>query len=276
MIETAMQEVSILSQDGTLLHLEGSPGGTPVLVLHGLGYASWAALPLRRHLAGLSPDLGIWSLDNRGTGGSDRGSRRSSVELLAADAALAAERLGGGVHVVGYSMGGYIAQVLAARRPDLVASVVLMSTSGGGAHAVPLPESTRRAWLEAASGPPDEYARRTMPLSFRPGWPEDHPKEYQAVLEARLRRPTPAEVWREQYEECEKYLLAGCDIERLTAPALVLHGGADRVLPVENGRALANALPAAVYQEYPAAGHLLHIEEPARVAADLSHFFSRP
>jgi pimeloyl-ACP methyl ester carboxylesterase len=267
----SLHEFPVSAVDGAELHVEGAAGDRTVLVLHGLGYASWAAEPLRR---ALGDGFGVWSLDNRGTGRSAPGTESFSIDLLAADAALVAEALGGPVHVVGYSMGGYIAQILAATRPDLVASLVLMSTSGGGAQAVPVPEATRRAWLSAAGLAPEDYARATMPLSFRDGWTAEHAAEYEAVIGARLRHPTSPQVWREQYEACERFLANGYDVGGLTAPALVLHGSADRVVPVQNGRALAAAIPAVRYREIPAAGHLLHIEEPELVAAELSEFFT--
>ena len=51
-------------------------------------------------------------------------------------------------------------------------------------------------------------------------------------------------------------------MERIDAPALVLHGDADLIVPVENGRMLASRLPNARYVELPGRGHNLPLEDP--------------
>lgn len=266
-----LTQIRVRTYDDAVLHMEGSRTGRAVLLLHGLGYASWAAQPLR---LALDEELALWSLDNRGTGRSTRGQRELSIELLADDAALAIEALGRPAIVVGYSMGGYIAQLLALSRPELVRQLILVGTSPGGTQAVPVPDDTRKVWLDAADQTPEEYARRTMPLSFRDGWPQSHPDEYEDVIQARLTYPTSSEIWREQYHACEKFLQTGARTAELSVPTLILHGGADRVLPPENGRAIARMLPTAPYRELPGAGHLLHLEQPEVVAAEVRRFVS--
>jgi len=263
----------VRTEDGAVLHVTAGVAGRPVMLLHGLGYVSWAAELLR---TSLRPELALCTVDNRGTGRSTRGASPISIEVLARDAAEVLTSLGGAepMPVIGYSMGGYIAQLLAVTRPDLVSAVILIGTSGGGASAVPVPEPTRRAWLDAAHLPPEEYAARTMPLSFREGWPAAHPVDYERILSARLEHPTSPEVWREQYDACECFLRDGYDRSALTAPVLILHGAADRVVPVENGRALARLLPHARYREVPGAGHLLHLEQLTFVADEIRRFLS--
>jgi 3-oxoadipate enol-lactonase len=168
----------------------------------------------------------------------------------------------GPAHVLGLSMGGYIALMLALRRPQLVRSLVLAGTSAGGADATPIPDATREAWLAAAGLPPAEYARRTMPLSFAPGWTDEHPEDYEALLAARLEYPTPPDAWRAQYEAAQRFMDAGAPVERIDVPALVVHGDADRIVPVENGRALAARLPNARLVELRGRGHLALLEDP--------------
>ena len=273
MSDSKLIEISLRTDDGAVLHMEGPPAGRAVLVLHGLGYASWAADPLRH---ALGEDLGLWSLDNRGTGRSTPGRRPFSIEQFAADAAHAVEALRPPITVVGYSMGGYIAQLLALTRPELVSSLILIGTSAGGTSSVPVPEATREAWLDAVGTPPEAYAERTMPFSFRDGWPESNAANYERIIRSRLAHPTPADTWRAQYDACERFLRTGSQISKIATSTLVLQGAADRVLPVGNGRAIAEALPSARYREVPAAGHLLHLEEPDLVAAEIHRLHSLP
>ena len=59
---------------------------------------------------------------------------------------------------------------------------------------------------------------------------------------------------------------------RLRAPSLVLHGEADRLIPVENGCLLAAAIPGARLILYPGAGHLFFVERAAEVNRDIRDF----
>jgi 3-oxoadipate enol-lactonase len=243
--------------------------GPPVLLVPGLGYGSWcwrAQHPLGRYWR-------LLAVEPRGSGRSWKPAGPYSVPAMAADLATVVRAVGGGpVHVVGLSMGGFLALTLALEHVGLVRSLVLLATSGGGEGHVPMPEATRSAWLGAAHLPPEGYARATMPLSFSPGWAQAHRDEYERWLAARLEHPTPPESWAAQYAACEAYLRDGIPAEQIDVPVLVLHGDHDRVVPEENGRILAERLPRARLLPVTGAGHLLHMERPRLVNAAVTGF----
>jgi 3-oxoadipate enol-lactonase len=242
------------------LYVEVHGDGPPLLLVQGLGYAVWA---WQRQLTAFAERWRVIAFDNRGAGRSSKPPGPYSIEEMADDAAeVLTAHATEPAHVLGLSMGGYIALTLALRRPQLVRSLVLAGTSAGGADATPIPDATREAWLAAAGLPPAEYARRTMPLSFAPGWTDEHPEDYEALLAARLEHPTPPEAWRAQYEAAQRFMDAGAPVERIDVPALVVHGDADRIVPVENGRALAARLPNARLVELRGRGHLALLEDP--------------
>jgi 3-oxoadipate enol-lactonase len=64
-------------------------------------------------------------------------------------------------------------------------------------------------------------------------------------------------------------------VERIEAPALVVHGTEDVIVPVENGRRLAARLPNAEYLELEGAGHNLSLEDPEGLAAIVLEFLDR-
>jgi len=264
-----LQRRSVLTADNARLHLEGS-GPPKILMLHGLGYASWEAQPLRK---AIGPECGLWSLDNRGTGRSEHTSSPTSITELSADAAQAIESLGGPLTVLGHSMGGYTAQTLARSRPDLVNALILIATSSGGTDAEPVPQATLDAWSRASGLDPAEYARRTMPLSFSENWPQQHPKEFEHILSERSQHPTPGAVWRHQFDAAQQFLKAGIACDYAT-PTVIIHGSADRIVPVANGQSLARQLPNAEYHEFPGVGHLPHLEKPETVAQIIRAFMT--
>ena len=211
----------------------------------------------------LGAELNLNAFDNRGAGRSDKPAGPYTIAQLADDAAGVLDGLGlARVAVLGHSMGGYIAQELALRHPSRVRSLVLVGTASGGPATLPVPKTTLDIWLANAHLPPPEYVRATMHLSFAPGWTDDHPSEYEAFIEARLEYPTPPEAWRAQFDAANAWSAAARPVEEIRVPTLVIHGDADRVLPVENGREIARRIPGAELRELPGRGHVLNLEEP--------------
>ena len=251
------------------LYVDELGEGPPLLLLNGLGYANWA---WQRQLPDLSRRFRCIAVENRGTGRSPKPPGPYSIEQMADDAAeaLAGRR----AHVGGYSMGGYLAQALALRHPGLVDRLVLVCTATGGPDVVETPEETAAAWLANAGKSPQEFARATQPLSFRPGWAEEHPDGLEALLRSRLEFPTPPECWRAQYEAAREWTSRVHPIEEIASPALVVHGTADRVVPYENGVELARRLPHARLETFDGAGHLLFIEEAPRFNAMVASFLT--
>jgi 3-oxoadipate enol-lactonase len=241
------------------LYVEEHGEGPPLLLLNGLGYANWA---WQRQLPGLSKSFRCVAVENRGTGRSPKPPGPYSLEEMADDVAETLD--GRRAHVCGYSMGGYLAQAFTLRHPQLVDRLVLVCTATGGPHVVPTPPETAAAWLENAGKTPQEFAHATQPLSFRPGWADEHPDELEALLRDRLEFPTPPECWRAQYDACRAWMADRSPVEEIAVSALVVHGTADRIVPYENGVELARRLPNARFETFEGAGHLLFIEEPER------------
>lgn len=255
---------SLLKAGAVSLWFEREGGGTPLLMVTGLGYATWCWAGLR---TALRERWDLLMFDNRGTGRSDKPAGPYTMAMLADDAAAVMQAAGvARAHVLGHSMGGYISLTLAERHPLLVRSLTLIGTSPGGPGTLPLPEETQTLWDENSKLPPAESARRGMPQSFAPGWTARHPQEFEALLARRLEYPTPPACWLAQYHACVHYVVHGIDVSRITAPSLVIHGVQDRVVPHHNGELLAQRLPHARFVSLPESGHLPFLEEPARVA----------
>ncbi|GAA1077221.1 alpha/beta fold hydrolase [Nocardiopsis composta] len=177
--------------------------------------------------------------DHRGTGSS--GAPREaeySIARFAADVAAVLDDLGvERAHVYGTSMGGKVAQRLAADHPDRVGALVLGCTSPGGPNAVAADPGIGRALgsLDRAA------ARRTLiDLMFNPGWAERNPGS-----ERVLGDPGMAAHARRGHLAASRGHDAWDDLPRITAPTLVLHGTDDVFAPVGNALLLAERIPGA-------------------------------
>jgi 3-oxoadipate enol-lactonase len=253
--------------------VEESGDGFPLLLITGRGdskysaRAQWAAYGMRRR---------VLAFDNRGTGLSAKPPGPYSIELMADDAASVLDARGLELaDVYGYSMGGYIALTLARRRPELVRSLVLACTGPGGPDHEPPTADTLEIWTKAAQLPPEEAVRMAYRTAFTPGWPDDHPQEYDHWVAARLDPPTPLECWLAQTAAVDGYKETGVEVERIDVPALVVHGDLDAVVPVSNGRLLAARMPRAELVVLPGRGHAPMLEEPEAFGELVCSFLDR-
>ena len=255
------------------LDVEEHGDGFPFLLIQGLGYSKWAS---RAQIADYAERRRVLAFDNRGTGLSPKPPGPYTIEELADDAAsvLDARRISS-ADVYGHSLGGFIALTLALRRPELVRALVLVGTGPGGPSHEPLPPETLETWMSVVGLPLDEAVRRTLPTAFAPGWIDGHPAEYAKWLAARLDPPTPPECWRAQLEAGRAFVEKGVPVEEITAPALVVHGDLDCVIPLSNGRLLAERLWNAELVVLPGRGHVPMLEEPAEFSAVVCAFLDR-
>jgi pimeloyl-ACP methyl ester carboxylesterase len=243
------------------LHVEEHGSGDTLLLHQGLGQGSWA---WRYIVPAFAERFLTIVFDTRGTGRSAVPTEPYGIEDLADDAAAILD--GREAHVIGFSMGGYVALTLALAHPELVRSLVLAGTGAGGHDRVPRPAHVREAFAEALLLPPEAARRATMPYTFSAGWPDKNHDRFEAILAATLEHPTPIATIEAHMAACYRFYDEGIEVEQIDAPALVVHGSEDLIVPVENGRTLARRLPNARYVELAGRGHNLMLEDPETFA----------
>jgi pimeloyl-ACP methyl ester carboxylesterase len=197
--------------------------------------------------------------DNRGAGRSDVPEGPYTIAGMTEDAAAvmnaaAVER----AHVLGLSMGGMIAQELALTHPERVQSLVLGCTSFGGARALPASPAVIAILYARASMAPEEAIRAMVPHIYDAQTPRQRVEEDLAVR----RRTLPTA---EGYLAQVQALMSWSSDDRLAqvkAPALVIHGLSDELIPPENGRLLAERLAGAELVVLPSASHLFFTDQP--------------
>ncbi len=267
------------------LHLEhdahGDPSGEPLLLIMGLGaqMTRWSQSFVDQLAA---RGFRVIRFDNRDVGLSDRLDHVGPPDMaaifgavsrgeappvaydlshMAGDAVALLDALGiASAHIVGASMGGMIAQLVAADHPARTLSLTsIMSTTG---HP-DLPRATPEAVARLGAPAPDPredleaYVAHSIVSARVMGSPA-YP-----VPEAELREQAISTVERAYYPVGfqRQYAAILASPERrsklagVTAPAVVIHGKADPLVPVEGGRDTATAIPGAELVEIEGMGH---------------------
>lgn len=197
-----------------------------------------------------------------------------SLDDLAVDIALFIEEMRlGPVVFIGQSQGGMVGMRIAARRPDLVSSLVLIGTSARAEYPERLAtwQSLRHTLLEGTDGERDaafaEVQNRVNGADWLKANPELVKKERAIMLGHDRQGITLALDAATLGREAVTSILP--DIK---APTLVVCGAEDQATPVELSREIAGAIPGAQLKILPQAGHHLPIEAPLELTAALLEF----
>lgn len=236
--------------EGTKIYWDERGEGEPLLLIMGLGSASdmWYRL-----LPALSAGYRTILFDNRGTGQSDHHTGPYSIATMAADAAAVMDAADAeSAHVLGFSMGGFIAQEFALRYPERVRRLILAATACGGKEVVWAKPEVLTA-LEARSVKTrEEGFWMTAPYNYDPSTPRALIEEDLAVT---LRSPLKRESYQAQLQAIMSWAGSHSRLSSLYKPTLIIHGDSDQLIPTENGRILARVIPDAELILLHGAGH---------------------
>ncbi|MGW0025314.1 alpha/beta fold hydrolase, partial [Rhodococcus sp. NPDC003383] len=275
---------TIVSVDGrpTRIRIEGDPEHPPVLLLHGLARSldDWSPQYSR-----LSRDYRVIGLDLPGFGYSARIPEPSTLEVFARGVLETLDFLGEQrpVHLVGNSLGGAVAQQIAALSPDHVASLVLVDSAGFGSEVTALIRMISVPGLGRLS------TRDTSRLGAI--FVERHLfADPRLVTEERIdhaidiaRQSGPGDVVFETARSLcgmrgfgttwRRDLVAAAG--RHPRPTLVVWGDKDRILPAHHLDAVPNLYPHAETHVFRGIGHMPQVECPDEFASVVSTFLAR-
>lgn len=260
-------------------------GGGIKFAYRQLGPSSGTPLVLLQHFSGnidawdpavvnaLAVNRPVIAFDNAGVGRST-GQTPDSVEAMARDAVRFIGLLGlSKVDLLGFSLGGCVAQVIAAERGSLVRKLILVGTApkGGEEHLL--------AVLQAAFSKPDTPDPR-LPLFFTPS------AASQAAGKAFLSRVYTRTADRDTdggsavTDPQAKALITWCatpdpeqaTLHAITQPVLVISGSNDTMLPADNAYAVFKGLSNAQLALYPDSGHGALFQHHALFVSDVQTF----
>jgi pimeloyl-ACP methyl ester carboxylesterase len=258
----------------------GEPGDPALLLIAGANSSmdGWDPDLCQRLAAG---SRFVLRYDHRDTGGSTTwpaGRPGYTSQDLTGDAVALLDALGvERAHLVGVSMGGAIAQVLALDHPDRVASLILVATTSGPDEDLPPMRPELRKYFTEVQNPQwtDRAAVVEYLLGFQralvPG-PIDEPAA-RTMFTRMVDRSSDPEASLNTHNHVENGEPWRTRLGHLRVPTLVIHGEQDPLFPPGHGEALAREIPGARLLLVPGMGH----EAPPRstwgtvVPAILSH-----
>lgn len=266
--------------------IDGPADGAPVLLVAGLAedLTTWS----ERFISALAATgYRVIRMDNRDCGRSTYVTtpppktlrqllsrpRKDAYTLadMAGDTAQLIEHLGvGPVHLIGRSMGGMIAQTVAARYPDLVATLTsLYSTTGNTKVGQPAPST----WVLISAPPPRDrvgavrsHLRMTAHLAGT-AYPIDEVEETAHAVATWDR--TAGDAAAGTARQLQAIQASGdrtAEIARITAPTLVINGDRDLIVAPSGGDATAAAIPDARHVVIEGMGHHLPDALALRIA----------
>jgi pimeloyl-ACP methyl ester carboxylesterase len=235
--------------------LLGSSGGVPVVLLNHWGANLDNFDP--RIVDGLAAGRMVIALDYRGVGAS-RGEVPTTVREMAGDTAAVIRALGlDRVDVLGFSLGGFVAQQLAVTEPELVRRMILAGT--GPAGGVGIDKVGGVSWPLILKGlvtfrdpktdlffTGSEKGRRAAQAFLRRLKEREADRDQPVAPRVFLRQLRAIHAWGRQQPQ---------NLGRVEQPVLVANGDRDIMVPSENSEDLARRLPNAELVLYEDAGH---------------------
>jgi pimeloyl-ACP methyl ester carboxylesterase len=242
--------------------------------IHGKGDPLVLIMGLRRNIEWwygqiptLSRNFKVVAFDNRGAGRSDKPEMDYSIRLFADDTAgLMAALDMPTAHVLGISMGGYIAQELAINYPAKVRSLVLGCTSCGGTRAIPMTAERMKKFTDNKGLTPEQILLKDMDIYFSDKYIKKNPEKIDDFTEISMRYYQPPEAFFRQFDACLKHDTVD-RLKRISVPTLIMAGDDDPLVPPENSRILKKLIPHAELHFFKGCRHCFFLEE--------AHFFNR-
>lgn len=254
-----MKEISL--PDGRIFSWREDGRGAPLVLIHGWGSSSSIFAELIAELQGqhtFAPDLPGY--------GASSPAVAVDLDALAADFIDWFDALAlGTVTLLGWSLGGILAQHLAARFPQRIKALILIATT---------PCFVKRAeWPHGLA----DIAVRSLARDFKRG-PLATLKSFQALqFQGEEIVPLPLLPLIEMETalgglELLRQVDLRNELERINQPALILHGASDLIIPIAAGRFLAATLAQGRFHEVSGCGHAPFRSDVAQVSAAIRNF----
>ena len=268
--------VQIARVAGTTIAWAEVGAGSPLVLLNG------TASPMNEwdpaFLAGLAAQHRVIVFDYPGLGDSGRAPSAWNFDAASdwVSEFLSQVSPGSPVDVLGWSMGGFIAQRLVVRHPANVRALVLAATNPGGSQAVLGPQWVQD--IDSSSSSDADYLRTNYPASGRAAGKRFLDRLNAAVDSGAYPEVDTPDATLEAMVAAEDPWLASDvnlrDLRTITKPTLVITGRQDLITPALNSRRIAALIQGSKLMLVPHAGHSFVFQQPASVTAMINAFLA--
>jgi pimeloyl-ACP methyl ester carboxylesterase len=243
--------------------------GHPLVMIRGVGsnVDHWYD-----QVPALSKKFQCLVFDNRGIARSSDPGGPFSIQDMAADTIALMETVGiKKAHILGYSMGGMIAQEMALNHPQKVAGLILVATDCGVSLRIKARPEASKLFSEMIRLGTNEAKLAAAGCLFAKQTFENNPDVIQRYAEVSQRFPTSqkmlAKQWAAvtQHDACKR-------LRHISSPTLAITGSEDVLIPPQNATLLAERIPDAQMISIDDGGHLFIIEQPRQFNAAVIKF----
>lgn len=234
--------------------------GDPLLLI--MGYSGTMDLWAPEVLKELASKYQVITFDNRGMGKTTASDKEFTIELFADDTrglldALGIER----AHVLGWSLGTYIAQELTLRYPDRVEKLILYAGDCGGKEAIyPGPEIMDALGDTSASS--RERGEKLLATLFPEKWLKEHP-DPRTYFPKVAETSSPDNIKR-QYQAWQNWKGCYSRLAKITQPTLLITGAEDVNTPWQNSLMLIDLIPGVWLVQLEGGGHGVMYQYPKK------------
>lgn len=242
--------------------------GDPLLLI--MGYSGskndWDPIFLDK----LSENHTVIVFDNRGVGNTTNGTKTFSIEQFAEDTKGLLDALKiNKSDVLGYSMGGMIAQELILQHPDKVDDLIIYASNCGTNQSF-YPSPERLQQYSNLTGTEEDIKNRFVPYQFPDEWREKNYNHYNEIF-ASLKLP-PKEILKEQINAMGNWTGTCNCLKYMNQDTLVVVGTDDQILPSKNSLLLTQKIPGAWLAQFKEGGHALMFQYPERLSSIVNTF----
>jgi len=267
-------EAQIATVNGVRIAYTVQGAGAPLVLIMGYRLSS-SAWP-NEFIEALAARFTVLTFDNRGTGLSEKPLRGYALANMAADVCGLLDHLGiERAHVLGYSMGGGIAQEFALRYPARLLTLILCATFCGGSKTIYAKPHVLRTLHELEGLLPEEAARQIWSVTYSPAYLQSNPQAVELQMRREIVNPTPLYAADLQFQAIAEFDSSAA-LSRIGAPTLVLTGAFDQLVPPRNSRIIADLIPHSELVVIPECGHRVMWESPDQSASIIGHFLEDP
>jgi pimeloyl-ACP methyl ester carboxylesterase len=253
--------MATVNVNGCEIYYEVHGQGDPLVLIMGLrrNLEWWY-----RQIPALSQHFQVIAFDNRGAGRSDKPVMEYSIRLFADDTAGLMEALAiPKAHILGISMGGYIAQELALNYPAKVKSLVLGCTGCGGDRAVIMSPERMEKFTANKGLKSEEILRKDMDIYYSDDYVDQNSEIIEEFVEISMRYYQPADAFFRQFDACLRHD-TGDRLHHLATPTLIMTGDDDPLVPPQNSHVLKDLIAGADLSVFAGGRHCFFIEQADR------------